>query len=109
MSHKDPERRRKYKLEYYHLHRDKHIAYAHEYALRNKKRRAEYNRQYAERLKRGEIQLPPLDWAICARGGSEAQARAHQRRGEKACPACAQATYNAREDRAARRKRQVAA
>lgn len=48
----------------------------------------ECQRRWRERLKRGEIQLPQLDWAICARGGSEAQARAHRRRGEKPCPAC---------------------
>lgn len=45
-------------------------------------------RAYRERLKNGEITLPELDWAICARGGSEAQARAHRRRGQKPCANC---------------------
>jgi hypothetical protein len=44
---------------------------------------------------RGEIPLPELDWAICVRGGSEAQAMAHRRRGEKPCPACRRAEIEA--------------
>lgn len=69
----------------------------------------EQQRIWRERLKRGEIRLPELDWAICARGGTEAQARAHRRRGEKPCPACLRAETQAGSRRkAARRKASIA-
>lgn len=87
MTRKTPAQR----LEYYYSHREKCLDSRSRWYRRNKEKQSEYNRQYAERLKRGEIQLPPLDWAICARGGSAAQARAHYRRGEKPCPACLRA------------------
>lgn len=59
----------------------------------------EQQREWRQRLKRGEIQLPELDWAICARGGTEAQAKAHRRRGEYPCPACKRAETRADTER----------
>lgn len=35
--------------------------------------------------------LPELDWVVCDRGGSAAQAKAHRRRGQKPCAACLKA------------------
>lgn len=46
-----------------------------------------------------------FDEAICWRGGSEAQAHKHRRRGEKPCRACLQAETRATEDRENKRKR----
>ena len=43
----------------------------------------------------------PLDWARC---GTEAQAQAHRRRGQKPCPACLRAEGRANLDRRHRRK-----
>lgn len=47
----------------------------------------------------------PLSWgnhfdeAICWRGGSEAQAQRHKRRGEDPCTNCSRAAAQAKEDR----------
>lgn len=71
---------------------------------RNPERRRENHRRWRERVKRGEIQLPELDWAICARGGSEAQAMAHRRRGEHPCAACKKAETEAHLRRRAARR-----
>ena len=38
----------------------------------------------------------PLDWARC---GTEAQAQAHRRRGQKPCPECLRAEGRARQHR----------
>lgn len=81
--------------------------YQRTYARRHPEKRAAYQRGYRERLKNGEIQLPPLDWAICARGGSEAQAMAHYRRGEKPCEACGKAMYIAKKRRETIRREQA--
>lgn len=61
-------------------------------------------RRWIERLKNGEIQLPELDWAICERGGSEAQARAHRRRNQTPCAACLRAETRAKRGREERKR-----
>lgn len=72
--------------------RQRRLSYGREYRRKHRERdhekRALYQRDYQQRLNSGEIQLPRLDWAICARGGSDAQAKAHYRRGEKPCDNC---------------------
>jgi hypothetical protein len=68
---------------------------------RNPQRAREYQRNYYRRAKNGEIQLPQLDWAICANGGSEAQARAHRLRGEKPCANCLKASARRKRERKA--------
>jgi hypothetical protein len=71
----------------------------------NSERYKASQKRYRERLKNGEIQLPELDWAICERGGSEAQAMAHRRRGEKPCTCCQRAETRASAERKRRRAR----
>lgn len=100
MTYKTPQRR----LEYYYSHREECLNSRRKSYRKHREQRLEYNRHYAERLKKGEIQLPPLDWAICARGGSSAQAQGHYRRGEKPCPACLRAAAADARDRKARRR-----
>jgi hypothetical protein len=92
--------------EYYHRNINRCRAYHRRWREKgdNKEKRAEYNREWNERLKRGEIELPPLDWAICERGGSPAQARAHYRRKEKPCENCRRAAYRDAQDRKALRE-----
>lgn len=66
---------------------------------RNRDRYIRASREWYRRMKNGELQLSELDWAICERGGSEAQAVAHRRRGEKPCAACRKAEAYARRER----------
>jgi hypothetical protein len=47
----------------------------------------------------------PFDQAVCWRGGSEAQAKRHIRRGETPCRACQDAANRASEDRTRRGSR----
>ena len=51
----------------------------------------------------GRYVQTPLDWARC---GTEAQAAAHRRRGEKPCPACRAAETRASITRKHRRRNQ---
>lgn len=66
------------------------------------------NKVWRERLASGEITLPPLDREICARGGSESQAKAHRRRGEKPCDNCRKAESSAVVSRARARREKAA-
>lgn len=59
-------------------------------------------RTYDTACANGRHQLPELDWAVCARGGSPSQYKAHRRRGQQACPGCRRANADAKRARAAR-------
>lgn len=96
----DPE----YAAAYYLRNREQFAKRSKAWRERNPDRFRAQQRSYRERLKRGEIQLPELDWAICARGGSEAQAMGHRRRGEKPCAACKKAETQARVRRRAAKR-----
>ncbi len=88
---------------YYLRNRDKLLEASRAWYARNRAAALETQRAWRERLKNGEIVLPELDRAVCYRGGSAAQAKAHRRRGEKPCADCLAAETRAAATRRAAR------